>query len=151
MNASKFNPIEWISEVGRKAHILLVMKTMECAEDPAQRRLMQLSAGVTMLTLCVGTAHADGIADMIGKAADQGDSIKTYAGRLFGAGGFLLAGYGGYNWWRKGKEGEQSHVKAGQIAWPILGGAALGATGFVLVKAGETIGISGASQGALPN
>jgi len=151
MNASKLNPIEWVSEAGRKAHVLLVMKTLECAEHPAQRRLMQLSAGITMLALCVGTAHADGIADMVSKGADQGDSIKTNAGRLMAAGGFILAGFGGYNWWRKGKEGENSQVKAGQIAWPILGGAALGATGFLLVKAGETIGISGASQGALPN
>jgi hypothetical protein len=151
MDARQLNPIEWINETGRRAHVLLITKTLECADDPAQRRLMQLSAGATTLALCVGTAHAEGIADMAGTAADQGDSLKTDFGRLFAACGFMLAGWGGYNWWRKGKEGENSRISAGQIAWPILGGAALGATGFLLVKAGETIGISGSSQGQLPD
>jgi hypothetical protein len=157
MKPHKLNPRIWINAVNDsvcKAHIALVMKMLDCSDCPQQRALMQLSAGVTLLSISMGSAYAqssDGIAGMVVKAADQGDVIKTAGGRLFAAVGFLLAGYGGYNWWRRGKEGERSDIKGSQIAMPLIGGAVLGATGFVLIKAGESLGISGASQGALPN
>jgi hypothetical protein len=153
MKLHKLNPYTLLNEGLRKAHIALVIQMMGCADCPAQRSLMQIGAGVSLLGLTVGSVYADtseGLAGMVSQAADQGDVIKIAGGRLFAAVGFLLAGYGGYNWWRKGKEGERSDIKGSQIAMPLIGGAVLGATGFVLIKAGETIGIAGASQGALP-
>lgn len=146
-------PIEWATDMTRQAHIALLAKSDEFAQCPRQRRLMMASAALTFTGLFVATAaHAqDGIAGMVDKAAQQGDTMKTAFGKLFAAAGFGGAGYGGYNWWRKGKEGEQSHVKGSQIFVPILAGAALGATGFVMIKAGETVGIQGSSQGQLPN
>ena len=150
MNFNKLNPVEWVNEGCRKAHASLVVKCGEYEANPAQRRIMMMTAGATMLGMCATSAHADGFADMASHGADQSDSIKTYGGRFFAGAGFLLAGYGGFNWWKKGNEGEQSQIKMRQISGPMLGGMALGATGFFLVKAGETIGVQGASQAAIP-
>ncbi len=158
MKKVMLKPIDWISDLSRKAHVSLMVKGMECAQSPRQRRLMMASAAVTFTGMFVAeAAHAaaetgpGGIAGMVNTAAQQGDSIKTSLGKLFAAVGFGGAGYGGYNWWRKGKEGEQSQIKAGQIFVPLLAGAALGATGYVMIKAGESVGIQSSSQGQLPS
>ncbi|HET9644743.1 MAG TPA: DUF6750 family protein [Burkholderiaceae bacterium] len=155
MSKVSLNPIEWLADAGRHLYVKATVRAGQLAnrqwEHPWQGQLMRATAGVTLLGLVAKSAHADGVADMVTKAADQGDVIKTNAGRLFAAGGFGGAGYGGYHWWRKGKEGEHSQIKAGQIVWPIVGGAVLGATGYVLIKAGETVGIAGSSQGQIPN
>lgn len=158
MKKAMLKPIEWVIDLPRKAHVSLMVKSMECAQSPRQKRLMMASAAVTFTGLFVANAaHAaaeggatGGIAGMVDTAAVQGDSIKASLGKLFAAVGFGGAGYGGYNWWRKGKEGEQSQIKGSQIFVPLLAGAALGATGFVMIKAGETVGIQSSSQGALP-
>ncbi|WP_029000919.1 DUF6750 family protein [Azohydromonas australica] len=144
MNLSKFNPMEVVDEAGRFVHVKLTAcaAVTQYSADPQQRRMVQLGAAVTLLGLAAG-AHAAGFADMFTAAATQADSMKVSLGKMLAAGGFGAAGYGGYNWWRKGKEGENSQVKGGQIVIPFLGGAALGGTGFVLVKAGETVGITG--------
>jgi len=148
-------PIDWFNDLSRKAHVSLMVKGMECAQSPRQRRLMMASAAVTFTGMFVSeAAHAageGGIAGMVTTAAAQGDSIKTSLGKLFAAAGFGGGGYGGYNWWRKGKEGEQSQIKAGQIFVPLLAGAVLGATGYVMIKAGESVGIQSSSQGQLPS
>lgn len=154
MHASKLNVRSLVVDMGRRVHIGVTTRFNALAQKqwdhPWQDNLMRSTAVVTFLGLTAGMAHADGFAELASKGADQGDSIKTYAGRLFAAAGFLGASYGGYNWWRKGKEGENSQIKATQIVGPLLGGMALGATGVFLVKAGETIGVTGASQGQLP-
>jgi len=150
-------PFEMVVDLSRKAHVALLAKCDVYMQDPRQRRLVMASAAVTFTSLCVADiAHAQatgagGIAGMADVAATQGDSIKTSLGKLFAAAGFGGAGYGGYNWWRKGKEGEQSQIKGGQIFFPLVGGAVLGATGYVLIKAGESVGIGASSQGALPS
>ncbi|MBY9629176.1 hypothetical protein KUU78_31185 (plasmid) [Pseudomonas aeruginosa] len=155
MKKAMLKPVEWLGDLGRKAHIAAAAKCADYVESrtPRERRIMLASAAMTFTGLCVATAaHADGqgIAGMVDTAAQQGDSIKTNLGKLFAVVGFGGAGYGGYNWWRKGKEGEHSQIKGGQIFVPILAGAALGATGFVMIKAGETVGIQSSSQGQIP-
>ncbi|MCC7005920.1 MAG: hypothetical protein IT497_04675 [Ottowia sp.] len=152
MKKIAFKPFTWAGDVTRKAHVSLINKSLQYAQSPRQQRLMMASAAVTFAGLFIANAaHAqNGIAGMINTAAVQGDSIKGSLGKLFSAVGFGGAGYGGYNWWRKGKEGEQSHIKGSQVFVPILAGAALGATGYVMLKAGETVGIQGSSQGQLP-
>ncbi|UUZ48511.1 hypothetical protein LP420_38190 [Massilia sp. B-10] len=73
---------------------------------------------------------------MVNVAGDQADKIKLSLGKIFAALGFAsLAAKHGWNWYRKGKEGEQSHIKGQQIIVPIAAGAALGAIGFVMIKA----------------
>jgi len=149
------NPLSVISDMSRLAHIktnIAVMNRLD-KQTPQQRRLMGVSASLTLLGLCVAevaVAQSGGLAGMVDVGAQQADSIKPNLGKIFATAGFGCAGYGGYNWWRKGKEGEQSHIKGGQIAIPLLAGAALGATGFLLVKAGETVGIEGSAQGQIP-
>jgi hypothetical protein len=145
------NPLELFRTTCGQAHANLINLETRYAHAPRQRHLMLASATITAGLLVLTTsAHADGIADMATTAATQGDSIKASIGKLFAAGGFGGAGFGGYNWWRKGKEGEQSHIKGSQVMVPILAGAALGAIGFVMIKAGETVGIQGSAQGQLP-
>lgn len=146
MKLSSLNPLDLFNEAGRFVHVKLTTAAAVAAwpspQDLQQRRLMQIGAGVTLLGLAA-SAHAGGFADLFTTAATQGDSMKGSLGKIFAAGGFGGAGYGGYNWWRKGKEGENSQVKGSQIVVPLLGGSALAATGFMLVKAGETVGITG--------
>lgn len=113
--------------------------------SPRERRLMLISAGVTFLGLMLVTssAHAagEGIAGMFDTAATQSESAKKSLATIFKFAGLGCAGYGGWNWFRKGKEGDHSQISGNQIVTPIMGGAALGATGFVLARGGETIGI----------
>lgn len=155
MPALKLNLRDGIANLGIRAHVALSTRYARLAErqweHPWQQSLMKATASLTMLGLVATAAHADGLADMASHAADQGDSVKTYGGRLAAAVGFILAMYGGFNWWKHGKEGEQTQIKAKQIYGPLLGGMALGATGYLLVKAGETIGVAGSQQGQLPN
>lgn len=136
-----------------KVHVWALAWQQKVQDNPFERRLMKASAGTTFLSLFLltSTAHADGgLAAMVETGANQGEAIKGSAGKLFAAVGFCLAGWGGYNWWVKSKEGENSRIKGSQIWGPIVAGAVLGATGYVLIKAGETIGIQGSSQGQLP-
>ena len=152
MKTKLSNAWNWMGMQCYAAHLALLAKVDEYAQSPRQRNLMLASAVITGGGLLLATsARADGIADMVDKAATQGTSIKASLGKIFAAAGFGGAGYGGYNWWRKGKEGEQSHIKGGQIFTPILAGAALGATGFMMIKAGETVGVSAGDQGNVPN
>ncbi|MBR4877638.1 MAG: hypothetical protein IKU14_08005 [Rhodocyclaceae bacterium] len=139
------------TNLGRTAHASATATTTKYltymeGRPVRERRLMMASACITFIGLYFvsAAAHAagEGLAGMFDTAAQQGESIKTSLGKIFTAGGFAGAGYGGYNWWRKGKEGERSQVTGGQVLVPILGGAALGATGFVLARGGETIGIN---------
>lgn len=136
------------------AHLTLLAKADKYVQSPRQRKLMLASAVITGGGLLLATsalgATGDGIAGMVDVAATQGTSIKANLGKLFAAAGFGAAGYGSYNWWRKGKEGEQSHIKGSQVFIPILAGAALGATGFMMIKAGETVGVSASDHGVVP-
>jgi len=136
-----------------KVHVWALSVQQSVASKPFERSLMQLSAATTVggLFFVTSAAHADGgLASMVDVGAAQGDSIKTNAGKLFAVGGFIGAAVGSWNWWKKGKEGENSRITGNQIWVPIVAGAALGATGFMLIKAGETIGIASSSQGQLP-
>jgi hypothetical protein len=137
------------------AHLSLLSKRDEYARSPRQYRLMTASAAIVCGGLLLATSASaqqagDGVAGMVNTAATQGDAIKLAAGKIFAAAGFCGAGVGGWNWWRKGKEGEQSHIKGSQIFMPIAAGAALGAIGFVMIKAGESIGIQRSDLGNVP-
>ena len=136
------------------AHLKLQRVSESYADSPQQRRLMLGSAGVVCFGLLFSTSasaqSSDGVAGMINVAGAQADSIKLSLGKVFAAAGFGGAGFGGWNWWRKGKEGEQSHIKGSQIFVPILAGAALGAIGFVMIKAGESVGIQRTDMGSVP-
>ncbi|MBI3903275.1 MAG: hypothetical protein HY306_10120 [Nitrosomonadales bacterium] len=144
--------IEWAGDVPRKAHIALVMRVMQYTASPQQRfALLAGAATTTAALLFVRTAHADGFADMFGKASDQGDSIKESLGKIFAAAAFGFAGWGGYNLFRKnGDKSGHSPITTGQIIGPLLAGAMLGASGFMMLRAGETVGIEASSQGQVP-
>jgi hypothetical protein len=145
----------WLGLRCYSTHIALLAKADEYAHVPRQRNLMLASALIVGGGLLLATsAHAgpgDGIAGMVDTVATQGTSIKTSFGKICAAGGFVGAGSGVYNWWRKGREGEQSHIKGGQIFFPIVAGAALGALGFIMIKAGETVGVSASDHGVVPS
>lgn len=145
----------WFDDICRRAYIVLLAKQAQCARSPRQRRLMMISAALTGGGLAVtSSAHAattsGGLAGLFHVSTAQAAAMKTDAGILFAALGFGGAGYGGINWIKKGREGEHSQLKAHQIYVPILAGAALGAIGFVMIKAGETVGINATSHGVVP-
>ncbi|UST77154.1 DUF6750 family protein [Pseudomonas siliginis] len=150
----KFNPMEVAADLSRKAHIKLLAATDKCAVDPAQRRIMLSTAAVTFgaLTFCAGaSADGDGFAGMLSTAGDQADSGSNSVAKILKFCGLCAAAAGGFNWWKKGKEGERSDVKATQIFVPIIAGAVLGGIGYVLGKGGETVGISTSTWGQVPN
>ncbi|MBU2708736.1 hypothetical protein KCM76_22275 [Zooshikella marina] len=151
------NPINLITNIGRKAHISAQMKAADCLAQAAsfnrfQRILMVSSAAVTFLgTLFLPAAlYADGLADMTDKFGTQASDIKGDVGKMFAAGGFCCAGYGGWNWIRKGREGDRSQIEGKQIFVPILGGAVLGAIGTVMLKTGQSIGLTDGDHGKVP-
>ncbi|KAA8697188.1 hypothetical protein F4W70_28490 [Pseudomonas cannabina] len=146
----KIKPFAVVGDVVRKAHVHLITKTDEYSQHPVQRRIMLASAGITMGTMFVAQAHAAGFADMGNTAAEQGDSLKESFGKLFAVLGFGGAGWGGMNMWKKTQQGENSRITGTQIWGPLLGGAALGATGFMMTTAGETVGIAAGQQGVVP-
>ena len=147
----KFNPIEFAVDAVRRGHIRLLTKAEEYKANPMQRGLMFMTAGLTMSTLLVTkTAYADGLAGMAEKGSEQGDSVKESLGPIFLALGFAGAAFGGMNMWKKTQQGENSRITGTQIWGPLLGGAALGATGFMMTTAGETVGIDAGQQGVIP-
>ncbi|RSZ55247.1 hypothetical protein HF313_22905 [Massilia atriviolacea] len=137
-----------------QAHLRLTATRDAMSGSSREHRLMLVSAAIVCGGLLVATAASaqgsDGIAGLVNKAGTQADSVKLSLGKVFAAAGFAGAGFGGWNWWRKGKEGEQSHIKGSQIFVPILAGAALGAIGFVMIKAGESVGIQRSDMGVVP-
>lgn len=137
-----------------QAHASLLARQSLYAHSPSQQRLMTISAAIVCGGLLFATSasaqQSDGVAGMVNTAGTQADSIKLSLGKIFAALGFASAGAGGWNWYRKGKEGEQSHIKGQQIIVPIAAGAALGAIGFVMIKAGESIGIQRSELGVVP-
>lgn len=137
-----------------KAHVRLLDRHVRYASSPVQQRLMGTSAAIVCCGLLFATSanaqQSDGLAGMVTVAGDQADTMKSAFGKIFAALGFGVAGTGGWNWYRKGKEGEQSHIKGQQIIVPIAAGAALGAIGFVMIKAGESMGIQRSDLGVVP-
>lgn len=145
----------WFDDICRRAYVALLATQAQCARSPRQRRLMMISAALTGGGLAItSSAHADttsgGIAGLFHVTTAQAASIKTDLGVVFAALGFGGAGYGGISWVKKGREGEHSQIKAAQVYVPILAGAALGAIGFVMIKAGESAGIDSSSHGMVP-
>lgn len=141
----------------RHLHIRLLAMQNTVAGSPQQQSLMRISALVTFGGLLFAeSAHAapgaasTGIAGMVTTFKDQVASVKSDLGVIFAGLGFGGAGYGGINWIKKGREGEHSQVKGSQIFIPILAGAALGATGLVMLNAGETVGIGKGAHGGVP-
>lgn len=136
-----------------QAHARLLDTHAKFQGSPRERRLMTASAAIVCGGLLLATsAHAqEGLAGMVTEVGEQAETGKQAFGKIFSAGGFGIAGIGAWNWYRKGKEGDQSHIKAQQIIVPIAAGAALGAIGFVMIKAGESMGIQRSDIGAVPN
>lgn len=140
----------------RRLHIRLLSTQHTVAASPRQQSLMRISALVTFGGLAItGPAYADtapgGIAGMFNTFKGQVAAIKSDLGVIFAGLGFGGAGYGGINWIKKGREGEHSQIKASQIFVPILAGAALGSTGWVMLTAGDSVGITKGTHGSVPS
>jgi hypothetical protein len=149
----KINPMEYTVDLGRKAQIGLQIWCDKQAADPVQRRIMMTTASITFGALAFSTgAYADGegVAGLLNTGAAQADSATISFAKILKAVGFFAAGYGGFNWWKKGQDGARSDIKAGQIFIPILAGAGIGGIGFLMGKAGETVGMSTSTYGQVP-
>lgn len=123
----------------------------EIATNEKERKIMNYSASITYLFLMLFPVlmlltpnfsfAADGFAGMASKGADQANSIQEYAKVGFYALGVLGVGYGCWNIFRKGKEGENSQITASKILIPLIGGAALGGVGYMMQTSAETVGV----------
>ncbi|CAG9260896.1 conserved membrane hypothetical protein [Burkholderia diffusa] len=142
---------ELAADVCRMAYITMTNTRARCLDSfsPRERKLALASAAATFGGLCIVTsARASGIADMANTAADQGTAVKTALLKLVVVIGLISAAYGVWNLFKKGKEGEHSQIKAGQIFIPIIAGACIAAIGFIMQKGGETVGVNSSSYGA---
>jgi hypothetical protein len=122
------------------------------ATNEKERKIMNYSASITYMFLMLlpllmliipdlSYAAEGGFAGMSSKGASQADSIKDDMKTLFYALGFGGVGYGCWNIFRKGKEGENSQITGAKILIPLIGGAALGAVGYMMQASAETIGV----------
>jgi hypothetical protein len=132
---------EQFGTAAQLAHCNLVCAAPRLLHSDLGRFLMLMTFGAIASLMLIDTAAAQGIAGMVETGARQADRVKAAASRIFGAGGLLAGGYGGYNWYKKGKEGENSRISGGQITVPILAGAGLGAISYLLKAAAQTVGI----------
>ena len=140
-----------LNDLGQRAMVWAMTRHHDFMSSD-QRHIYLASAAVTTCLLTfAGSCYADGgFAGMADTGAKQADSAAKSGAVFFKAVGFLLAGYGGFNLIKKGKD-KHSDVTTKSILFPIVGGAMLGATGFMLARGGETVGIGVSSQGQLPN
>lgn len=154
MKPADFSPISLFNDACRAGYIKLHAAVSANLGDPRQRAMFMLGAGIAVVGMVASdVVHAqasDGFAGIANTGAKQGTSIKKSVGEIFAAVGFLGAGYGGYNLWRKGKEGENSRISGGQIIIPLVGGFALAATGGIMIAAGQTIGLQASQMGVVP-
>lgn len=149
----KINPMEYTIDLGRKAQIGLMTWCDKHAADPAQRRIMLTTAAITFGALAFSTgaaADGEGFAGMLDTGATQADSGTNSLAKIFKFLGFGGAAYGGFNWWKKGQEGSRSDIKATQIFIPMIAGAGIGGIGFLMGKAGETVGMATSTYGQVP-
>lgn len=151
--AFKINPIEAVGNLSRQALVRAQVYIEQYSVDPREKRIMLATAAITTGTLFFSTAaSADGgWAGMFNTGANQADAIKTNFGKLLGLGGLISGSVGGWNWYKKGSEGDRSDIKPKQIFGPIVAGAALGSISFILMRTGETVGISASEYGQVPN
>ena len=117
-----------------------------------ERTIMGASASFTMIALSSTEALAqttNGLAGMVTTAATQGSTIKTNLATIFEVFGFFTGIYGMFNLYRKSNP--QNHVTAQQVYIPIVAGAFMGAVGWLMMRAGETVGMPTGNQGVIPN
>ncbi|MCU1737533.1 MULTISPECIES: DUF6750 family protein [unclassified Pseudomonas] len=149
----KINPVEYTADLGRRVHIGLQNWCDKHTAEPAQRQIMLSTAAITFaaLTFSMGaSAGGEGFAGMLDTGATQADSGSNSLARIFKFLGFGGAAYGGFNWWKKGQDGARSDIKATQIFIPILAGAGIGGIGYLMGKAGETVGMATSTYGQVP-
>ncbi|NWC89970.1 DUF6750 family protein [Pseudomonas reactans] len=149
----KFSPVEYTGDLGRRALIGLQNWCEKHTAEPGQRQIMLATAAVTFTALAFSTgasAAGEGFAGMLDTGATQADSGKNSLAKIFQFLGFGGAAYGGFNWWKKGQEGARSDIKATQIFIPMLAGAGIGGIGFLMGKAGETVGMATSTFGQVP-
>lgn len=113
-------------------------------------------AGFTSFAVLNGTAHAqatDGFAGAANSGAQQASGIADSAGTIFTAVGFLLAGFGGLNMYKRSQErsdGGHAQTSMLKILGPFIGGAALASTGIWMNMGSQTLGVNESGYGTVP-
>ncbi|MDL4860705.1 hypothetical protein NPJ88_000010 [Halomonas elongata] len=113
-------------------------------------------AGATMVTgaqSAVAQSSGGGFGGMSSTAAEQGSTIADNASTIFVAAGFIIAGFGGMNLYKRSREtrdGGTPETPMMKIIGPFVAGAVLASTGAVMILGGETIGIDQSDYGTIP-
>lgn len=114
------------------------------------------AAGFASIAALNGAAHAqatDGFASAANSGAQQASSIADSAGTVFMAVGFMLAGLGGLNMYKRSQErdnGGQAQTSMLKILGPFVGGAALAGTGIWMNMGSQTLGVNESGYGTVP-
>ncbi|WP_088698667.1 hypothetical protein [Halomonas campaniensis] len=121
--------------------------------NPASR-----SAFFTGAALVTGAqsafAQTGGFAGTASTVAEQGKGIADSAGTIFAAIGFIIAGWGGLNMYKRSRETRDDgapQTPITKIVGPMVAGAVLAATGAFMITGGETLGVQETDYGTVPN
>lgn len=121
--------------------------------SPTQKKAFL--AGYTAMTLIPTKAHAeDGFAGLFNISATQAKSISSSVAIIFVAVGVCIAGVGGFNFYKRTQEssrGGAAETSLLKCFGPIVAGAVLAGTGFMVRKGGETVGVDSSEYGKLPS
>lgn len=111
-------------------------------------------AGAAMVTVSQSSmAQEGGFAGTASTLEDQGSAIADSAGLIFVAVGFVIAGWGGLNMYKRSRETRddgQPQTPVMKIIGPWVAGALLAGTGAFMTLGGETLGIQESNYGNVP-
>lgn len=139
---------EWIFEKAYRAHASVENLATQFKFSPRGRRLVIASSTVIFTTLHLGSARAEGFADIFDALGRQAERIMPAVLRICVVVGVILVIFGLLNLYKKSQPG--SHVEGKSIGLPILVGAMLGGVGWLFSRSGETVGMQSGSFGQLP-
>lgn len=111
-------------------------------------------SGALMATGTKSAMAADGgFAGTADTLSDQFSATADSAGIIFMAAGFIIAGWGGANLFKRSRETRddgQPQTPMMKIIGPWVAGALLAGTGVLMTLGGETLGIQESDYGNIP-
>lgn len=121
--------------------------------SPASRAAFFAGAAMVLGTQTAIASNGGGFGGMSTTAANQSSMIAENASTIFISIGFIIAGWGGLNLYKRSREtrdGGTPETPMTKIIGPFVAGAVLASTGAVMVMGGETIGIDKSNYGTIP-
>lgn len=141
-----------VKNVPCKIQIALSMKAGSYLNNPASRAAF-LTGAYSVYGIQAAVAQDGGFAGVGTTVAEQGTSLADSGSTIFMAVGFIIAGWGGLNMYKRSRETRddgQPQTPVTKIVGPMVAGAVLAATGTFMKFGGETLGVDESNYGTVP-